>query len=59
MKKSSAQLALGAAFGLVPPKEQLDVDIATHLTITDDGPDRRSYIHIHICNSFIQSLIIS
>ncbi|KEH39642.1 hypothetical protein MtrunA17_Chr2g0333871 [Medicago truncatula] len=38
--ESSAQLALGAAFGLVPPKEQLDVDIATHLTITDDGPDR-------------------
>nr|AFK46017.1 unknown [Lotus japonicus] len=38
--ESSAQLALGAAFGLVPPKEQVDVDIATHLTISDDGPDR-------------------
>ncbi|CAI8611794.1 unnamed protein product [Vicia faba] len=38
--ESSAQLALGAAFGLVPPKEQIDVDIATHLIITDDGPER-------------------
>jgi UTP:GlnB (protein PII) uridylyltransferase len=38
--ESSAQLALGAAFGLLPPKEQVDVDIATHLTISDDGPDR-------------------
>ncbi|CAK8535600.1 unnamed protein product [Lathyrus sativus] len=38
--ESSEQLALGAAFGLVPPKEQVDVDIATHLTVTDDGPER-------------------
>lgn len=38
--ESSAQLALGAAFGLVAPKEQVDVDIATHLTIADDGPER-------------------
>nr|XP_027186282.1 ACT domain-containing protein ACR11-like [Cicer arietinum] len=38
--ESSAQLALGAAFGLMPPKEQVDVDIATHLTVSDDGPDR-------------------
>ncbi|KAK7270621.1 hypothetical protein RJT34_25923 [Clitoria ternatea] len=38
--ESSAQLALGAAFGLVPPKEQVDVDIATHITISDDGPNR-------------------
>ncbi|MED6143560.1 ACT domain-containing protein acr11, variant 2 [Stylosanthes scabra] len=38
--ESSAQLALGAAFGLVPPKEQVDVDIATHITISDDGPAR-------------------
>ncbi|WJX74990.1 ACT domain-containing protein acr11 [Trifolium repens] len=38
--ESSAQLALGAAFGLLPPKEQVDVDIATHLTISDDGIDR-------------------
>ncbi|CAJ2658580.1 unnamed protein product [Trifolium pratense] len=39
--ESSAQLALGAAFGLLPPKEQVDVDIATHLTVSDDGIDRR------------------
>ncbi|KAK4269469.1 hypothetical protein QN277_022623 [Acacia crassicarpa] len=38
--ESSAQLALGAAFGLMPPKEQVDVDIATHITISNDGPDR-------------------
>ncbi|XP_022153438.1 ACT domain-containing protein ACR11-like isoform X2 [Momordica charantia] len=38
--ESSAQLALGAAFGVVPPKQQVDVDIATHITIRDDGPDR-------------------
>ncbi|XP_057724925.1 ACT domain-containing protein ACR11-like [Arachis stenosperma] len=38
--ESSAQLALGAAFGLVPPKVQVDVDIATHITISDDGPAR-------------------
>ncbi|CAJ2661460.1 unnamed protein product [Trifolium pratense] len=38
--ESSAQLALGAAFGLLPPKEQVDVDIATHLTVSDDGTDR-------------------
>ncbi|GAU13034.1 hypothetical protein TSUD_173340, partial [Trifolium subterraneum] len=38
--ESSAQLAMGAAFGLLPPKEQVDVDIATHIKISADGPDR-------------------
>ncbi|AES86451.1 putative ACT domain-containing protein [Medicago truncatula] len=38
--ESSSQLAMGAAFGLLPPKEQVDVDIATHINISDDGPDR-------------------
>ncbi|RDY06930.1 ACT domain-containing protein ACR11 [Mucuna pruriens] len=38
--ESSSRLALGAAFGLLPPKEQVDVDIATHINISDDGPDR-------------------
>ncbi|KAK4267644.1 hypothetical protein QN277_024397 [Acacia crassicarpa] len=38
--ESSAQLAMGAAFGLMPPKEQVDVDIATHINISNDGPDR-------------------
>ncbi|MED6216091.1 hypothetical protein PIB30_004577 [Stylosanthes scabra] len=38
--ESSSQLALGAAFGLLPPKEQVDVDIATHINVSNDGPNR-------------------
>ncbi|KAF8106087.1 hypothetical protein N665_0147s0044 [Sinapis alba] len=38
--ESSSQLAMGAAFGVLPPTEQVDVDIATHISIEDDGPDR-------------------
>ncbi|KAF9616178.1 hypothetical protein IFM89_028954 [Coptis chinensis] len=38
--ESSAQLAMGIAFGMEPPKYQIDVDIATHINIYDDGPDR-------------------
>ncbi|XVF75208.1 hypothetical protein PTKIN_Ptkin13bG0169200 [Pterospermum kingtungense] len=38
--ESSSQLAMGAAFGVEPPKEKVDVDIATHITVEDDGPDR-------------------
>uniref|UniRef100_A0A7N0U0C3 ACT domain-containing protein ACR n=1 Tax=Kalanchoe fedtschenkoi TaxID=63787 RepID=A0A7N0U0C3_KALFE len=38
--ESSAQLAMGAAFGISPPKQQVDVDIATHVRVTDDGPNR-------------------
>lgn len=38
--ESSAQLALGEAFGIMPPKEKPDVDIATHVRIYDDGPNR-------------------
>ena len=38
--ESSSQLAMGAAFGVLPPTEPIDVDIATHITIEDDGPDR-------------------
>lgn len=37
--ESSAQLAMGAAFGVSPGK-QVDVDIATHIHIYDDGPDQ-------------------
>ncbi|KAJ1423265.1 ACT domain-containing protein ACR11-like [Sesbania bispinosa] len=40
VQESSSRLAMGAAFGLVPLKEQVDVDIATHINISDDGPDR-------------------
>uniref|UniRef100_A0A0D9X5Q7 ACT domain-containing protein ACR n=1 Tax=Leersia perrieri TaxID=77586 RepID=A0A0D9X5Q7_9ORYZ len=38
--EASSQLALGATFGPEPPTEQVDVDIATHIDIYDDGPDR-------------------
>ncbi|KAM7268574.1 hypothetical protein ACFE04_010740 [Oxalis oulophora] len=38
--ESSAQLALGAAFGVEAPKQEIDVDIATHVTVKDDGPNR-------------------
>ncbi|KAK4436731.1 ACT domain-containing protein ACR11 [Sesamum alatum] len=38
--ESSAQLALGAAFGATPPSEQVDVDIATHIHVYDDGPEQ-------------------
>uniref|UniRef100_A0A5B7AFI8 ACT domain-containing protein ACR n=1 Tax=Davidia involucrata TaxID=16924 RepID=A0A5B7AFI8_DAVIN len=38
--ESSAQLAMGAAFGIIPPKQQVDVDIATHINVYDDGPER-------------------
>ncbi|KAL9226304.1 hypothetical protein vseg_002134 [Gypsophila vaccaria] len=38
--ESSDQLAMGAAFGIASPREQIDVDIATHINIIDDGPNR-------------------
>ncbi|KAJ8486377.1 hypothetical protein OPV22_018862 [Ensete ventricosum] len=38
--ESSSQLALGAAFGVEPPGQEVDVDIATHIDVYDDGPDR-------------------
>ncbi|XP_072963340.1 ACT domain-containing protein DS12, chloroplastic-like [Typha angustifolia] len=38
--ESSSQLAMGATFGVEPPSQQVDVDIATHIYIYDDGPDR-------------------
>ncbi|GAB2293154.1 ACT domain-containing protein acr11 [Dionaea muscipula] len=38
--ESSAQLAMGTTFGITPPKQQVDVDIATRINIVDDGLDR-------------------
>ncbi|CAA2976112.1 ACT domain-containing ACR11-like [Olea europaea subsp. europaea] len=38
--ESSAQLAMGAAFGVLPPNQTVDVDIATHINVKDDGPER-------------------
>ncbi|URD76229.1 protein DS12 from 2D-PAGE of leaf, chloroplastic [Musa troglodytarum] len=40
--ESSSQLAMGATFGVEPPEQKVDVDIATHINIFDDGPDRRN-----------------
>ncbi|KAJ1697994.1 hypothetical protein LUZ63_006506 [Rhynchospora breviuscula] len=37
--EASSQLAMGATFGPVVPQE-VDVDIATHVKVYDDGPDR-------------------
>ncbi|XP_040995231.1 ACT domain-containing protein ACR11-like isoform X3 [Juglans microcarpa x Juglans regia] len=38
--ESSAQLAMGVAFGIVQPEQQVDVDVATNIRIYDDGPER-------------------
>ncbi|KFK43888.1 hypothetical protein AALP_AA1G187000 [Arabis alpina] len=38
--ESSSQLAMGAAFGILSPPEPVDVDIATQISIEDDGVDR-------------------
>ncbi|KAL1533239.1 ACT domain-containing protein acr11 [Salvia divinorum] len=37
--ESSAQLAMGAAFGVTPPNT-VDLDIATHIHVYDDGPEQ-------------------
>ncbi|KAK1433992.1 hypothetical protein QVD17_10910 [Tagetes erecta] len=38
--ESSAQLAMGEAFGIEAPKHKLDVDIATRIHVYDDGPNQ-------------------
>lgn len=38
--ESSAQLAMGEAFGVEAPSKKLDVDIATRIQIFDESPDR-------------------
>ncbi|KAK1300318.1 hypothetical protein QJS10_CPB13g01595 [Acorus calamus] len=38
--ESSEQLAMGEAFGIKAPEKKLDIDIATHIHVTDDGPKR-------------------
>lgn len=43
--ESSAQLAMGAAFGIKAPEKKIDVDIATHIHVRDDG-SRRSLLYI-------------
>ncbi|KAE8038800.1 hypothetical protein FH972_011273 [Carpinus fangiana] len=38
--ESSVQLAMGEAFGIIAPEKKLDVDIATHIQVKEDGPKR-------------------
>ncbi|PON84149.1 ACT domain containing protein [Trema orientale] len=43
--ESSQQLAMGEAFGIQAPEKKLDVDVATHIHVKDDGP-KRSLLYI-------------
>ncbi|OVA06004.1 hypothetical protein BVC80_1707g110 [Macleaya cordata] len=43
--ESSERLAMGEAFGIKAPDKKLDVDIATHIHVKDDGP-KRSLLYI-------------
>ncbi|XP_010912277.1 ACT domain-containing protein ACR12 [Elaeis guineensis] len=43
--ESSEKLAMGEFFGVKPPEKKLDVDIATHIFVQDDGP-KRSLLYI-------------
>uniref|UniRef100_A0A5B7B018 ACT domain-containing protein ACR n=1 Tax=Davidia involucrata TaxID=16924 RepID=A0A5B7B018_DAVIN len=43
--ESSERLAMGEAFGIKASAEKLDVDIATHIHVKDDGP-KRSLLYI-------------
>ncbi|KAL6989316.1 ACT domain-containing protein acr12 [Sarracenia purpurea var. burkii] len=38
--ESSERLAMGEAFGIKAPEKKLDVDIATHIHVKEDGPNR-------------------
>ncbi|CAH9106821.1 unnamed protein product [Cuscuta europaea] len=38
--ESSSQLAMGEAFGVFQPYTKVDVDIATHVHVYDDSPER-------------------
>lgn len=38
--ESSSRLAMGEAFGVFQPYQKIDVDIATHIHVYDDGPQR-------------------
>ncbi|CAA6663727.1 unnamed protein product [Spirodela intermedia] len=43
--KYHEKLAMGEAFGIKPPEKKLDVDIATHIHVQEDGP-KRSLLYI-------------
>ncbi|KAJ8560632.1 hypothetical protein K7X08_022492 [Anisodus acutangulus] len=38
--ESSSRLAMGEAFGAFQPYQKIDVDIATHIHVYEDGPER-------------------
>ncbi|XVF41309.1 hypothetical protein PTKIN_Ptkin01aG0270200 [Pterospermum kingtungense] len=38
--ESSEQLAMGEAFGIKAPEKKLDIDIATHIHVKEDGPKK-------------------
>ncbi|XVE90888.1 hypothetical protein DITRI_Ditri20bG0112400 [Diplodiscus trichospermus] len=38
--ESSEQLAMGEAFGVKAPEKKLDIDVATHIHVKEDGPKR-------------------
>ncbi|CAN6866926.1 unnamed protein product [Brassica oleracea] len=42
----SDQLAMGETFGIKAPQKKIDVDIATHIHVKEDGPKRRSLLCI-------------
>ncbi|XP_073316661.1 ACT domain-containing protein ACR12-like isoform X2 [Primulina huaijiensis] len=43
--ESSERLAMGEAFGVKPPEKKIDVEIATHNHVKEDGP-RRSLLSV-------------
>ncbi|KAB2594974.1 hypothetical protein D8674_030424 [Pyrus ussuriensis x Pyrus communis] len=43
--ESSQHLAMGEAFGIKAPEKKLDVDIATHIHVKEDGP-KKSLLYI-------------
>ncbi|KAG2614900.1 ACT domain-containing protein ACR12-like [Panicum virgatum] len=43
--ESSEKLAMGEFFGIKPPEKKVDIDIATHVVVEDDGP-KRSALYI-------------
>ncbi|CAL4982402.1 unnamed protein product [Urochloa decumbens] len=43
--ESSEKLAMGEFFGIKPPEKKVDIDIATHVAVEDDGP-KRSMLYI-------------
>ncbi|KAL6870947.1 hypothetical protein ACP4OV_014795 [Aristida adscensionis] len=38
--ESSEKLAMGEFFGVKPPEKKVDIDVATHVVVEDDGPTR-------------------